>query len=368
VLSAIVPLGFLAIAANSILLAQLCAWLLDLARLAVGIHARWEPDWRIPAPPFWLAAVFGAALILAAYRTHRKWIPGAAWLLVATTLAVIVIHPFAPVVEHGRFELSVIDVGQGDSLLAGFPQGVLMLIDAGGIPSFGRVKKVGIDIGEDVVSPYLWSRSIKRLDVVVMTHAHEDHMGGMSAVLRNFQPRELWTGATQDSPEWRTVRDTAGRLHIVIRQLRRSAPFAFGGATIEVLAPGPDYIAAEVPKNDDSLVLRVRFGATSFLLTGDMEKRTEQELIGAGLLRHDDVLKVGHHGSRTSSTAGMLDLEHPSFGMISAGFDNSYGHPHPLTLAALRERNIAVFRTDQQGLTTVVSDGKHLRIESAAPH
>jgi competence protein ComEC len=368
VLSAIVPLGFLAIAANSMLLAHVCAWLLAVARFAVGMHARWEPDWRIPAPPFWLAALFASALIAAAWRRHLIRTRAAAWMLVAASLAAIVLHPFAPIVERGKFELSAIDVGQGDSLLAGFPQGPLMLIDAGGIPSFGRLKKPGIDIGEDVVSPYLWSRSIKRLDVVAMTHAHEDHMGGMSAVLRNFHPRELWTGATQDSPEWRTVRATAERLHITIRQLRRCAPFAYGGATIEVLAPGPEYIADDKPKNDDSLVLRIRFGSTSFLLTGDMEKRIEQELAAAGLLQHDDVLKVGHHGSRTSSTPGLLDLEHPVFGIISAGFDNSYGHPHPLTLAALDERRIAVFRTDRQGLTTVISDGKHLRIESAAGH
>jgi competence protein ComEC len=367
VLSAIVPLGFLAIATNSALLAHLCAWLLNVARVAVGFHARWEPDWRIPAPPFWLAAIFAAALVFAAWRIKSRWRIIIGWLAIAASLAVIVAHPFAPVVEHGKFELSAIDVGQGDSLLASFPQGPLMLIDAGGIPSFGRTRKSSLDIGEDVVSPYLWTRSIKRLDVVVMTHAHEDHMGGMSAVLRNFHPRELWTGATQDSPEWRGVRDTAQRLHIVIRHMQRGPPFSFGGTTLQVLAPGPDYLPESVPKNDDSLVMRVRFGSTSFLLTGDMEKRIERELADLGLLEHDNILKVGHHGSRTSSTPLLLDLERPAFGIISAGFDNSYGHPHPATLKALSERNVRVFRTDEQGLITVVSNGKAFKIETAAP-
>jgi len=113
-------------------------------------------------------------------------------------------------------------------------------------------------------------------------------------------------------------------------------------------------------------VMRVRFGGTSFLLTGDMEKRIERQLADDGLLWHDDVLKVGHHGSRTSSTPELLDLEHPAFGIISAGFDNSYGHPHPLTLAALRERKVTVYRTDEQGLISIVSDGRRLRIQTAA--
>jgi competence protein ComEC len=367
VLSAIVPLGFVAIALNSAPLAHLCTWLLSIARVAVSMHARWEPDWRIPAPPFWLAAAFAAALILAAWRVGpraARWLRPVAWTAVASLLTVIVIHPFAPVVQNGKFELSAIDVGQGDSLLVSFPQGPLMLIDAGGIPSFGRTRKPGLDIGEDVVSPYLWSRSIKHLDVVAMTHAHEDHMGGMSTVLRNFHPRELWTGATQDSPEWRSVRDTAERLHITIRQMHRGAPFAFGGTTLQVLAPGPDYLADEKPKNDDSLVMRIRFGRTSFLMTGDMEKRIENELADAGLLEHDDVLKVGHHGSRTSSTSQLLDLERPAFGLISVGFDNSYGHPHPLTLQALDEHKIVAYRTDEKGLITVISDGRRLRIET----
>jgi competence protein ComEC len=365
VLSAIVPLGFMAIAANSTLLAHLCAWLLNLAKLAVGFHARWEPDWRIPAPPFWLAALFTTALIYAAWRTRSRWRIVIGWAAVTATLALIVAHPFPPEVEHGKLELSAIDVGQGDSLLVSFPQGPLMLVDAGGIPSFGRTRKPGLDIGEDVVSPYLWTRSIKHLDIVVMTHAHEDHMGGMSAVLRNFHPRELWTGATQDSPEWRGVRDTAQRLHIPIRHMQRGPPFPFGGTTMQILAPGPDYLPDAVPKNDDSLVMRVRFGSTSLLLTGDMEKKIERELASLGLLEHDDVLKVGHHGSRTSSTPTLLDLERPAFGIISDGFDNSYGHPHPLTIKALEEHRTTIFRTDEEGLITVVSNGRAITVEHA---
>jgi competence protein ComEC len=366
-LSALVPLGFLAITLQSHLIAGICSWLLALSRVAVAFHARWEPDWRIPSPPVWLATAFVLFLIAAAWRGTAPRRRTAAWLAAGAALAIIAIHPFPAAVERGRFELSAIDVGQGDSLLTAFPDGKLMLVDSGGIVSFGAARRPGIDIGEDVVSPYLWTRSIKHLDVVAMTHAHEDHMGGMVAVMKNFHPREIWIGAAGESPEWQRVRNAAHSLGIPIRPLQQGSPFSWGSAKIQVLAPLPDYEATEKPQNNDSLVLRVQFGATSFLLTGDMEKKIEERLLSDGLLSHADVLKVGHHGSRTSSTPDFLDAVHPAFGMISVGFENTYGHPHPMTMEALLDRHVSVYRTDEQGLVRIVSDGRRLRIESQNP-
>jgi len=357
-----VPVGFVAIFTGWTWVAQFGGWLLWLSQAIVKWHAAVEPNWRIPAPPLWLAVAFSAALIAAAVTRGRWWRTAAA-LAVAVTLALLLWHPFPPEVHRGQLELTAIDVGQGDSLLVVFPDGKRMLLDGGGIPSFGRSAKTQLDIGEDVVAPYLWERSMRTVDVIAVSHAHDDHIGGLPALVSDFHPKELWTGATPDSPAWEEVRDRAARNRVRIVPMTAPSRFAFGGAEIEVLAPLPDYIPGDTPKNNDSLVMRVRYGKHSFLLCGDAERQIERGMLEANEIEPSDVLKVAHHGSRTSSTENFLAAVHPAFAVISVGLDNSYGHPNRDVLERLAQHGVAVLRTDEDGLITIRTDGQRLYVE-----
>lgn len=357
----LVPVGFIAIFTGWHYAAVAGGWLLTGSRIAVEWHAGMEPNWRIPTPPLWLSIAFCAALIFAAIRFRSKWTRMSGTLAVAVFLGILVWHPFAPAIGRGILEMTAIDVGQGDSVLVAFPDGKLLLMDGGGIPTFGKRAKSKIDIGEDVVSPYLWTRSIRRIDVVALSHAHDDHIGGLPAILDNFDVGELWTGATPESPSWDALHAKAVAHHLTIRAMHAGAQFAYGGAKIQVLAPSLDYVPAATPKNNDSLVLRLVYGRNSFLMTGDMEKQIESELLAGSLVQHTDVLKVGHHGSRTSSLPEFLDAVHPAFAVISDGFENSYGHPAKQTLEHLAERRILTLRTDKNGLVSIRGNGRFLQ-------
>ena len=270
--------------------------------------------------------------------------------------------PFPPDVRAGQLEMAAIDVGQGDSLFVTLPDGKRMLVDAGGFVSFRGQPPSRLDIGEDVVAPYLWSRGIRTLDVVAASHGHEDHIGGMPAIIDDFHPRELWIGAEPDSPAWRAVEAAAARNRVKIVPLEAPRRFAFGGAEVQVLAPLPGYVPSRAAGNNDSLVLRLSYGSRSFLLTGDVERPVERWMLDENELAHSDVLKTPHHGSRTSSTADFLDAVSPAFAVISLGFENSYGFPNRDVLERLAERRVMVFRTDRDGLVTVRSDGRRLSI------
>jgi competence protein ComEC len=205
---------------------------------------------------------------------------------------------------------------------------------------------------------------MRRIDIVALSHAHEDHIGGLPALVADFHPRELWTGATPDSPEWRKLRDEAARDGVKVVPLEAPTHFAFGRTAIDVLAPMPDYIPNDVPKNNDSLVLRIRYGSRSFLLSGDVEKPIEYRMLEENEIQSTDVLKVAHHGSRTSSTEGFLSAANPAFAIISVGPDNSYGHPNREVIERLGEHHAEILRTDQNGLVTVRTDGRHLTVET----
>ena len=358
-----VPIGFLAVFTGWHWLAVLGGWLMRLSHAIVGWHASHEPNWRIPTPPVWLGIALSFALVLFAV-TRGRWWRAAAGVAVATLLVLLVWHPFAPEFSPGQLEMSVIDVGQGDSILLVFPDGKSMLLDGGGIPAFGRQTRSQLDTGEDVVAPYLWERGMRTVDVVALSHAHDDHVGGLPALVADFHPRELWTGATPDSAGWRKLRDEAARDGVRIVPLEAPRHFDFGRASIDVLAPLPDYVPNDTPKNNDSLVLRIRYGSRSFLLTGDVERPIEYRMLDEHEIQPVDVLKVAHHGSRTSSTASFLDAARPEFAIISVGADNSYGHPNRDVLDRLYDRNAMIFRTDQNGLVTVRTDGRHVSIDT----
>ena len=358
---AIVPIGFIAVFTGWHWVAWIAGLLLGWSRALVERHAALEPNWRIPTPPLWLAVALALAIIAMAVFPARRIKSGFA-IVTAVLLALLLWHPFPPDVAHGQLELSAIDVGQGDSLLVAFPSGKLMVMDGGGIAGFGRRTKSQIEIGEDVVSPYLWQRSIRVIDVLALTHAHEDHIGGLGALLENFHVKELWTGATPDSPSWNTLRAHAQRNGVKIVAMCEGRRFTYGGAEIEVLGPPRDYVPGNAPRNNDSLALRLKFGVNSFLLSGDMEKQIESRLVSTNAVDRADVLKIAHHGSKTSEP--FLEVVHPAFAVISAGFENLYGHLHADDNLRLRQANIEVLRTDQMGAITVRTDGQHLRAEA----
>ncbi len=364
--SAAVPVGFAAVATGWGPLVWAAGRLASSAQRIVEWHAAREPNWRIPDPPLWAGLAVATALLWTIWEARSR--KGRRWLLPAgiclALLAIVIVHPFAPAIATGALEVAMLDVGQAESLLVVFPDRRLMLVDGGGAPDFGARRR--LDPGEDVISPYLWRRGVRELDVVVATHGHADHIGGLPAVVANFRPRELWYGAMPETRAWQALREQALRQGTLLRRLHAGQQERFGPAQVRVLSPPAGYAPGQAPDNDDSLVLVVEYGRHRFLLTGDISQGVEAALLADGAVGRADVLKVAHHGGRSSTSDEWLDAARPALALISVGFQNAYNLPHPAVLERLAARRILALRTDRCGLISVRSNGRHLELSTAS--
>lgn len=315
-------------------------------------------DLRVPGPAWWIAVVAVTVWLFCcwAVRRSRPW----AWIAVITLPVIFtaILWPEKPLVHAEALEVTAIDVGQGDSLLVVSPQGDTMLVDAGG-PVGGLTEAAAatstFDVGEEVVSPYLWSRRIRRLDVLALSHAHSDHMGGMAAVMRNFRPRELWVAVDPDSDAYRALLKEAAELHVVVRHLHAGDQTEWSGTKVKVLSPQNSYANTGEPANDDSLVMRVEYGKASVLLEGDAESSSEQAMLAYGLAPVT-LLKVGHHGSRTSTTPEFFSALAPKDAVVSVGKGNTFGHPRMEVIERIAAGGTRLYRTDEFGLITFLID------------
>ncbi len=258
----------------------------------------------------------------------------------------------------GLLRLTFLDVGQGDATIIQTPSGHVVVIDTGNLSEEGRE-----DEGRKVVVPALRRLGLSKVDVLMLTHPHADHIGGAKSLLKLI-PVELVmdNGQSSASPLVSGYLQEARVHNVNYRRGRRGQSFEFGdGVTMRVLAPTEEEAGGK--PNNASLVVRLDYGKTSAILTGDAEAEEEEEVVRSGTLLDCNLYKAGHHGSKTSTSPRFLEAMHPQAAVISCGKNNLYGHPHRLTVEHLKKAGIRIYRTDLQGQITCELDGSQLKVK-----
>ena len=322
----VTPVGLLMIFLPGVIAAPL-GWMLSrLIHILIWLPAQFiEAAVRVPSAPIWMWCAYAGFLAVLVWTVATRRLLSCC----AITVAILGIQVWMALGDFSprppkNVVLTFLDVGQGDSTLVEFPDGRRILVDGGGV-SAGRFLNLRdestFSIGEDVVSQYLFSRRIRRLDAVVLTHAHHDHLDGLTDVVENFEVGEAWLGRNPMIDRYRDF---------LLQLSRRSIPIRWVAAgdrvgEIEVLHPTRDWRVRKTAQNNDSVVLLIRSGQHTALLTGDVEigLRSVPERVS--------ILKVPHHGSRTTRLRVRADIP-----VISVGTGNPFGHPDPSKLPALR--------------------------------
>lgn len=307
-------------------------------------------------------------------------------------LVVIVLHPLSAGRADGKLHVDFLDVGQGDAALVTMPDGTTLLVDGGGKPSFqdpGRADTPGSpvgqphwvggteeesferdtpSVGEAVVSEYLWWRGLDRVDYIVATHADADHIDGLNAVASNFYVLgALVAREPRDDPEYAKFQATLVSKRIPIYVIRAGDVLRFAGASISVLWPAAAGDGGAPSRNNDSVVLRLQFGERTILLTGDIESGAEAAILKGLDNKQElraDVVKVAHHGSKTSSTAAFVNATHPGFAVISVGQTSMFGHPHKEVVERWQAEGTEVLITGKSGMIAVTTDGRKLEVKT----
>lgn len=309
--------------------------------------------WRVPSPSALLvvgyyAALFGACLL----TTWRRWALVAGVLLFWIAAAP---QTWARSFGDGRLHVTAFDVGQGDALLVTLPNGRTLMVDSGGVSTRGD-----FDIGDRVLGPALRARGIRRLDYLAITHGDPDHIGGAASLVRDFQPREIWYGTyVNQHPPSMQLQSMAVAQRAAWRWLLAGDRVELGGVELRVHHPEPEDWQRQKVRNDDSVVMELRYGQTSVLLTGDIGREVEASLLPSLDLLPTVILKSPHHGSATSSSAEFVEKLRPRVVMISCGRGNPYGHPVPPVMARYRSAGAEILRTDLDGEVEIIIGRGH---------